>query len=158
MMHIGIANQRWWEKRPRHSRSMRNPKFYVSGKRSMAYQRLLFHIDPYHDMTRETREGFPKIHWEYLYNGLHPTKDVVLKSLTVEILYDKGKKTKAPFSPTHINPPNWSWKMKDSQRKHSNHISKVLCMIMTRCESVNWVKMYRCLCVNVCQIVFLIII
>ena len=31
-MHVGIANPRWWGKRSRHSRRMRNPQFYVSGK------------------------------------------------------------------------------------------------------------------------------
>ena len=33
VMHVGIAKPRWWEKRSRHSRSMRNPQFYVSVKR-----------------------------------------------------------------------------------------------------------------------------
>ena len=33
VMHIGIANPQWWEKRSRHSRRMRNPQFYVFGKR-----------------------------------------------------------------------------------------------------------------------------
>ena len=32
-MHVGIANPRWRGKRSRHSRRMRNPQFYVSGKR-----------------------------------------------------------------------------------------------------------------------------
>ena len=35
MMHVGIANPRCREKRSRHSRRMRNPQFYVSGKRPM---------------------------------------------------------------------------------------------------------------------------
>ena len=35
VMHVGIANPRWRGKRTRHSRRMRNPQFYVSGKRSM---------------------------------------------------------------------------------------------------------------------------
>ena len=35
VMHVGIANQRWRGKRSRHSRRMRNPQFYVSGKRPM---------------------------------------------------------------------------------------------------------------------------
>ena len=34
-MHVGIANPRWRGKRPRHSRRMRNPQCYVSGKRPM---------------------------------------------------------------------------------------------------------------------------
>ena len=34
-MHVGIANPHWRGKRSRHSRRMRNPQFYVSGKRSM---------------------------------------------------------------------------------------------------------------------------
>ena len=33
VMHVGIANPRWRGKRSRHSRCMRNPQFYVSGKR-----------------------------------------------------------------------------------------------------------------------------
>ena len=33
VMHVGIANPLWWGKRSRHSRRMRNPQFYVSGKR-----------------------------------------------------------------------------------------------------------------------------
>ena len=32
-MHVGIAHPRWWRKRSRHSRRMRKPQFYVSGKR-----------------------------------------------------------------------------------------------------------------------------
>ena len=32
-MHAGIANPRWRGKRSRHSRCMRNPQFYLSGKR-----------------------------------------------------------------------------------------------------------------------------
>ena len=35
MMHVGIANPRWRGKCSRHSRRMRNPPFYVSGKRPM---------------------------------------------------------------------------------------------------------------------------
>ena len=35
-MHVGIANPRWRGKRSRHSRRMRNPQFYISGKRTMA--------------------------------------------------------------------------------------------------------------------------
>ena len=33
VMHVGIANPRWREKRSRHSWRMRNPQIYVSGKR-----------------------------------------------------------------------------------------------------------------------------
>ena len=33
MHHVGIANPRWWGKRSRNSRRMRNPQFYLSGKR-----------------------------------------------------------------------------------------------------------------------------
>ena len=36
VMHVGIANLRWRGKRSRHSRPMRNPQFYVSGKRPIA--------------------------------------------------------------------------------------------------------------------------
>ena len=37
VMHVGIVNPRWWWKRSRHSRRMRNPQFYVSGKRPMLW-------------------------------------------------------------------------------------------------------------------------
>ena len=33
VMHVGLAIPRWRRKRSRHSRRMRNPQFYVSGKR-----------------------------------------------------------------------------------------------------------------------------
>ena len=33
VMHVGIATPRWRGKRSRHSRRMRNPQLYVSGKR-----------------------------------------------------------------------------------------------------------------------------
>ena len=35
VMHVGIANPRWRGKRSRHFRRMRNPQFYVTGKRPM---------------------------------------------------------------------------------------------------------------------------
>ena len=35
-MHVRIANPRWRGRRSRHSRRMRNPQFFVSGKRPMA--------------------------------------------------------------------------------------------------------------------------
>ena len=35
-MHVGMANPRWRGKHFQHSRRMRNPKFYVSGKRPMS--------------------------------------------------------------------------------------------------------------------------
>ena len=35
VMHVGIANPRWWGKRSRPSRCIRNPQFCVSGKRPM---------------------------------------------------------------------------------------------------------------------------
>ena len=37
VMHVGIANPRWRGKRPRHSRRMRNPQVYLSGKRPMHF-------------------------------------------------------------------------------------------------------------------------
>ena len=33
VMHVGVANPRWWGKRSRHSQRMHDPQFYVSGKR-----------------------------------------------------------------------------------------------------------------------------
>ena len=36
VMHAGIASLQWRGKRSRHSRRMRNPQFYVSGKRPMS--------------------------------------------------------------------------------------------------------------------------
>ena len=38
LMHAGITNPRWRVKRSRHSRRMRNPQFYGSGKRPMKSQ------------------------------------------------------------------------------------------------------------------------
>ena len=35
VVHVGIANPRWWGKRSHHSQHMHNPQFYVSGKRPM---------------------------------------------------------------------------------------------------------------------------
>ena len=34
-LHNGFLWRQWWEKRSRHPRRMRNPRFYVSGKRFM---------------------------------------------------------------------------------------------------------------------------
>ena len=48
VMHVGIANPRWQGKRSRHSRRMRKPQFYVSGKRPMTKTSLKskrIHID-----------------------------------------------------------------------------------------------------------------
>ena len=43
MIHVGIANRRWRWKRSRHSRRMRNPHFFVCGKRPTAVvQSLLY--------------------------------------------------------------------------------------------------------------------
>ena len=39
VMHVGIANPQLRGKRSRHSRRMRNPQFYVSGKRPIAEKR-----------------------------------------------------------------------------------------------------------------------
>ena len=36
VVHVGIVDPRWWRKRSRHSRRMRNPQFHVSDKRPMA--------------------------------------------------------------------------------------------------------------------------
>ena len=35
VMHVGIANPRWWGKRSRHSRRMRDPQYYQSGNRPL---------------------------------------------------------------------------------------------------------------------------
>ena len=35
VMHVEIANPRWWGKRSRYSRCLRNPQFYVSSTRPM---------------------------------------------------------------------------------------------------------------------------
>ena len=47
-MHVGIAKPRWRGKRSRHSRRMRNPQFYVSGKR------------PIYDMAKRRKCNIPK--------------------------------------------------------------------------------------------------
>ena len=38
MMHVGIANPRWWGKRSWYSRCMRNAQFCVSGKRPVEHR------------------------------------------------------------------------------------------------------------------------
>ena len=43
-MHVGIASTRWQRKRSRYSRRMRNPQFYVSGKRPMVHVLLLSYV------------------------------------------------------------------------------------------------------------------
>ena len=45
LMHVGIANLRWPGKRSWHSRHMRNPQFYVSGKRPI--ERYLCQVSKY---------------------------------------------------------------------------------------------------------------
>ena len=40
VMHVGIANPRWREKRSRHSRRMRNPQFYLSVQRTIVIRRI----------------------------------------------------------------------------------------------------------------------
>ena len=44
VMHVGIAHLRWRGKRSRHSRRMRDPQFYVSGKRPMMYVPISFWV------------------------------------------------------------------------------------------------------------------
>ena len=62
-MHVGIVNPRWRGKRSRHSRRMRNPQFYASGKRPMTLsaeaQKLL--ILPFH--SRLTNVVFASYDW-----------------------------------------------------------------------------------------------
>ena len=49
-MHVGIANPWWRGKRSRHSRCMRNPQLYISGKRPMAVQGVRSNQTPYHSL------------------------------------------------------------------------------------------------------------
>ena len=42
VMHFGIANPRWLGRRSRHSRCMHNPQFYLSGKRSIAGNKIMY--------------------------------------------------------------------------------------------------------------------
>ena len=51
--YIGIANPRWRGKRSRYSRRMRNPQFYVSGKRPMAW--CLFNTSTSDGVDRSVR-------------------------------------------------------------------------------------------------------
>ena len=68
VMHIGIANQLWRGKRSRHSRRMRNPLFYVSGKKpimptwsALAACDRQWRLSCQHDSTRLTVEC--SIYW-----------------------------------------------------------------------------------------------
>ena len=42
VMHVGIAKLQRRGKRSRHSRRMRNPKFYVSGKRPIGVKNIVY--------------------------------------------------------------------------------------------------------------------
>ena len=56
-MHVGIANPRWRGKRSRHSRRMRNPQFYVSGRRSnasIAYNTFQMFVPHYPRFLRDS--------------------------------------------------------------------------------------------------------
>ena len=46
LIHVGIANPRWRGKRSRHSKRMRIPQFYISGKRPIPWKsgKHRFHI------------------------------------------------------------------------------------------------------------------
>ena len=59
VMHVGITIPRWRGKRSRHSRRMRNPQCYVSGKRPMSW---LFHL---YDISSHGNRylGWPS-HWD----------------------------------------------------------------------------------------------
>ena len=48
LMHMGIANPLWREKRSRHSRRMRNTQFCVSDNRLMAATKKLWHYNAPH--------------------------------------------------------------------------------------------------------------
>ena len=61
-MHVGFANPRWRGKRSRHSRRMRNPQFYVSGKRPFYYDISTWKLFPRKwSLVREppVTDGFP---------------------------------------------------------------------------------------------------
>ena len=51
-MHFGIANPRWWAKRARHTRRMRNPQFYMSGERPMLPQSVSLSVMALHRNKR----------------------------------------------------------------------------------------------------------
>ena len=51
VMHVGIVNPRFLGKRSRHSRRMRNPQFYVSGKRPIETTRI-------HGLHKSTRHWY----------------------------------------------------------------------------------------------------
>ena len=42
VMHVGIANPQWREKRSRHSRHMQNPQLHVSGKRPILRNMVIY--------------------------------------------------------------------------------------------------------------------
>ena len=64
---VGIANPQWRGKRSQHPRRLRNPQFYVSGKRPMEKTSLLLSV------TREYRTAsnkIPYLRWTTLENRI----------------------------------------------------------------------------------------
>ena len=68
VMYVGIANPRWRGKRSRHSRRMRNPQFYVSGKKPMMieyfYSLQAIHYPttfPLNKLYKQRNQGFTEL-------------------------------------------------------------------------------------------------
>ena len=54
VMHVGIANMRWWGKRSRHSRGMRNTQFCVSDKRPIGVAELGHQLMDYNQVRAKS--------------------------------------------------------------------------------------------------------
>ena len=81
VMHVGIANMLWRGNRSRHSRCMRNPQFYVSGKRPMyaILSRLIcgHQTTSYIMIDMHENENATKFWWCYHDNDIVTTSPVI---------------------------------------------------------------------------------
>ena len=64
----GFVWSRWWGKRSRHSRRMRNPQFYISGKRPMKWSVVCPSIHLFNQLARQALgwgllSQFPPFHY-----------------------------------------------------------------------------------------------
>ena len=110
VMHVGVANPRVRGKRSRHSRPMRNPQFYVSGKRPMAGSSPL----------GTKWKPFHRRHFQA--HSLSWMKMLTFRLKLVMAWHRKGDKSLPrpcwPRSPTHIccTKGRWDNKVKKSKK------------------------------------------
>ena len=71
VMHVGIANSRWWGKRSRHSRRMRKPQFYISDKRPIKWCR--YSVCPLQYVHMSLRTNILVVVKQSIYMGLCDT-------------------------------------------------------------------------------------